>query len=297
MQRRKFIRESSFIAVGVGVFGSISFAKGQFIGDSPTTTDILGPFYRPNAPLKPNINPPGYSGKILHLSGTVYKEDGTTPYKDALVEIWQADETKGYDNTSDDFVYRGSQKAGKDGKYHFITAPPVPYAVGEALQTYRPAHIHMRVSGDGLQDLITQIYFKGDKYLEHDLYSSSKFAVNRILNVTQKNPKESTVEFNVVMSKEFKISSEAMAQIVGVYAMEDKSLVEFYSVGDGIFVKVNGQIIEGLSYTNNNTFLGGGNLKAKFEIQSGGAVKVIIDYPNPIINSGTHIEGVKTFKY
>ena len=44
MQRRKFIKDSGIFAVGIGVFGNIKWDGRKFIGDAPTTTDILGPF-------------------------------------------------------------------------------------------------------------------------------------------------------------------------------------------------------------------------------------------------------------
>jgi len=63
MDRRKFIKESSFAAVAVYAFGNICWNENKFIGNSITTTDILGPFYRPGYPFRTNINPPGYSGQ------------------------------------------------------------------------------------------------------------------------------------------------------------------------------------------------------------------------------------------
>jgi catechol 1,2-dioxygenase len=181
MERRKFIQQTGLFAVGVGVFGSIRWDNGKYVGDSATTTDILGPFYRPNAPSRVNINPPGYKGSLFHFSGTIFKEDGKTPFSNCLVEIWQCDEHKVYDNTTDDFRYRASQRMGKDGKYHFISTHPVPYPLFPGSPDYRPAHIHMRISGDGQQDLITQIYFKQDPYLQKDPSTRSSESVSRIL--------------------------------------------------------------------------------------------------------------------
>ncbi|MDQ3291915.1 MAG: catechol 1,2-dioxygenase, partial [Bacteroidota bacterium] len=147
----------------------------------PPTTDILGPFYRPHAPLRTNINPTDYSGKLFHLSGTVFKEDGITPFPNSVVEVWQCDSNKVYDNSSDDYRYRGTQKTDAKGRYHFITCHPVPYPDDDKGEHYRPAHIHMRISGDGQQDLVTQVYFKDDPYLQKDQYSASPKALNRIL--------------------------------------------------------------------------------------------------------------------
>ena len=296
MQRRTFIQHTGLVAVGVGVFGNISWDNEKFIGDSPTTTDILGPFYRPNAPARTNINPPGYSGSLFHLSGTVHREDGKTPFANSLVEIWQCDEHKVYDNTSDEFRYRGSQRVGKNGKYHFITVHPIPYPIDAAGELYRPAHIHMRVSGEGQQDLITQIYFKNDPHLERDPSSKSPEAINRILALKKNGKGEETVEFDVVMKKEFKPAQEVYKKLSGIYEMNDRSLVEFYRDGDMFFVKRNGQIIEGLVYKGNNTF-GAGSFDATFELQKEGAVKVkVIDY-NVMSDNKQVYEGIKTFKY
>ena len=301
MQRRKFIQHTGMFAVGVGVFGSISWDKEKFVGDTATTTDILGPFYRPNAPLRVNINPPGYSGSLFHLSGTVFKQDGKTPFTNCLVEIWQCDEHKVYDNTSDDFGYRGSQRVGSYGKYHFITTHPLPYPLSEGSDIYRPAHIHMRISGDGQQDLITQIYFKDDPYLEKDPSSNSPEAINRILKIKANSKKEEMVTFDVVMQKEFKPSAEVYNKVSGIYEMNNESLIEFYKAGDMLMIKRNGQIVEGLSYKGNNTFIGGSGgsntRKAVFDLQEGGTVKVKIDYHNAYSSKDITMEGVKTFKY
>src|SRR5687767_15309971 len=143
MQRRKFLTDTGKVAFGASVFGSIHWSNDRFVGDTPTTTDILGPFYRPNAPLRNNINPSDYTGSLFHLSGTVFKEDGKTPFKNCLVEVWQCDADKVYDNTSDNYKYRGAQKTDAKGNYNFITTHPVPYKASEQSENYRPAHIHM----------------------------------------------------------------------------------------------------------------------------------------------------------
>jgi protocatechuate 3,4-dioxygenase beta subunit len=103
MQRRKFVRDAGIFAISIGVFGNVQSTGRRFTGDTPTTTDILGPFYRPGAPIRININPPGFSGEKLHLSGSVFKEDLKTPFKNCLIEIWQCNKDKVYDNTSDNY--------------------------------------------------------------------------------------------------------------------------------------------------------------------------------------------------
>jgi len=67
MKRRNFIRSSSLVAFSVGVFGNIKWDGIKYIGKDPTTTDILGPFYRPGAPIGWHKDRPVF-GEIMGLS-------------------------------------------------------------------------------------------------------------------------------------------------------------------------------------------------------------------------------------
>ena len=110
MKRRTFIKNSSLAAFSISTFGGLNRNGENFEGDTPTTTDILGPFYRPGSPLRTNLRHPNSNGNPIVLKGTVLKEDGKTPIHNALVEIWHCDEHEVYDNTSDEYKYRGGQK-------------------------------------------------------------------------------------------------------------------------------------------------------------------------------------------
>ncbi|HSK12424.1 MAG TPA: hypothetical protein VK907_04365, partial [Phnomibacter sp.] len=88
MQRRTFLKDSTLTVFSISAFGAISWNGKAFEGNTPTTTDILGPFYRPGAPMRSNLVLPGSEGVRLTLKGTVLKDDGKTPISDALVEIW-----------------------------------------------------------------------------------------------------------------------------------------------------------------------------------------------------------------
>ncbi len=293
MLRRKFVKDSGMLAFATCAFGNIHWSKDGFIGDSPTTTDILGPFYRPGAPLRTNLNPAAYKGELFHLVGTVYKEDGKTPFKNCLVEVWQCDENKVYDNNSDDYKYRGAQKTNAQGEYHFVTTHPVPYLTSASSETYRPAHIHMRLSGDGQQDLITQVYFKGDPYLEKDSNAASPEAINRILSITKNSNNQEQVQFDIVMAKEFKPEDAVFEKLSGIYRMSDNAHLEFYRDGDQLLLKRNGQIIAGSSYKGNNEFVNP-NGTLKFELQPDGGVKVCWIKPD---TAECALTGIKVFKY
>ncbi len=296
MRRRKFLTDTSRYVIGISVFGAINRNGNSFIGDDPTTTDILGPFYRPGAPIRTNINPTGFTGELLHVSGTVFKEDGTTPFQNCLIEIWQCDQNQVYDNTSDDYNYRGTQKTPADGKYHFITTQPVAYPAAPNSNVYRPAHIHMRVSGGKQQDLITQIYFRGDPNIENDPCASSPRSTKRILNVTSNKHNEKQIHFDIVMAKEFKPDDTVFEKLSGLYTMNDNSIIEFYRGGDLLFMKWNGQIREGLCYKGSNVFDGGIDNNASFELLDNGAIKVKVHFVT-VLKKEFNLEGIKAFKY
>ena len=297
MQRRNFIKNTSLFAVSVYAFGNIRWTADHFEGTTPTTTDILGPFYRPGAPMRANVIPAGTQGELMHLSGTIFKDDGKTLYNDCLIEIWQCSPEGIYDNTSDDYKFRGAQKTASDGKYHFTTTIPVPYPIDDDKKVYRPAHIHMRISGRQEQDLVTQIYFSGDPYLQKDHSSKSPTAVNRILPVKH-NGNENKVQFDIVMSKEFLLDDVAFNKIAGIYNMSDKSMVEFYRNDDLLFVKINGQIMESLYYKGNNNFTSALDMvKVQFELKEKGEVKAVVNYFDDSTNKWMKSEGNKTLKY
>ena len=299
MDRREFIQHSAMLAVGISAFGKISLSNGQYVADSPTTTDILGSFYRPGAPLRTNINPSGYSGKILHFHGTAHRSDGITPYDNCSIEIWQCDENRKYDNTSEEFRYRGRQVTKADGKFNFITAIPVPYPAGESGDVWRPAHIHMVVTGEGQQDLITQVYFTNDPYLETDASSSSPQAKSRILSIAKRSETEDELRFDIVLQKEFRLDDVAMKRLSGIYAMSDKSLVEFYHVGDILYLKWNGQIREALTYQGKNEFVSGGHGRttARFELRPTGEFHVKLNFFRLVDRTNIPLDGVKRFSY
>jgi protocatechuate 3,4-dioxygenase beta subunit len=278
MQRRNFIKSTAFTAFSISAFGAINWNGTRFEGDSPTTTDILGPFYRPNAPMRTNLRVPGTQATPIVLKGVITKEDGRTPVANALVEIWHCDEHQVYDNATDNYNYRGSQKTKADGKYGFKSILPVPYkADPDSEASWRPAHIHMRVSVPGQQDLVTQVYFKGGKYVDTDTWASAPQSANRVLEVRATPSGESEIIFNVVLRKEYALEQKVYDRICGLYDMGKDHTVEFIQQDDALHMKHNGQLSSALSYIGNNTFQEGDRfVKAAFTLNQDGSVEVVI---------------------
>ena len=194
--RGDFIVKGSVFAVSVAMLGCRHPVVSGHTPDCQTSADILGPFYRADAPARSDMRMSGDLGAALIVEGAVYSEDCVTALSGALIEVWQADGTGTYDTDSTDFHYRASLTAGDDGGYAFNTNLPGKYLNGDQ---FRPSHIHFRVSADGHQTLVSQVYFENDTDIAADPWASSPEAESRILTVTDLESGEKQVNFDIYL--------------------------------------------------------------------------------------------------
>ena len=149
-------------------------------------TAIEGPFYFPGAPLleRPYVMPQREfeRGERLTFKGTVKDIDGR-PLEGAELDMWHADAEGLYSNIHPgipDWNLRGRFHSDSEGVFEVTTILPPPYEIpkagptGQVLQLlgrhfFRPAHLHVKVSADGCEDLTSQLYFDGDEYLDSDV--------------------------------------------------------------------------------------------------------------------------------
>jgi protocatechuate 3,4-dioxygenase beta subunit len=160
-------------------------------GVEGTSSNVLGPFYRPGAPLVPNpgsIVSPRSVGEPLVISGRITDALDGSPIPGATVDVWQADGDGRYSNDDDRFErwnLRGRQSATLDGRFEIATVRPRHYTikhdgpVGRLLtelgrHPWRPAHIHLLISAAGRRSLITQVYVAGGPYLDDDAIEGVK---------------------------------------------------------------------------------------------------------------------------
>jgi catechol 1,2-dioxygenase len=275
MERRTFIRNSALCAFAVSANGFIQFNGTNYEGDCVTTTDILGPFYRPNAPLRTDLRIANAVGQKVVLDGQVKHKDCKTPLKNACVELWHCDGTGVYDNESADFKYRAKTYCDENGNYSFKTIMPVPYNVGDGAT--RPAHYHMMISAEGYQAMITQLYFTGDKYIPRDGSASLPAAKKRILNIKDIPGGEKSVSFNVTMLDKIPADISVIDRLSGVYTSANgEKKVELYRRDNLLWRKADSSINGGypLEYVGNNIFENYGRASTlHFTIQHDGSVK------------------------
>jgi catechol 1,2-dioxygenase len=286
MIRREFIKSSALCAFAVSTLGYVRFDGKNYIGDCATTTDILGPFYRPDSPVRNNLIIRGEGGKIVELSGAVNHQDCITPYRNAKVELWHCDNNGVYDNSSDAFRYRGTTFTDEYGGYTFHTVLPVPYDVGNG--TIRPAHFHMMITADGYQPLVTQLYFSGDEHIETD--ASAAAATGRILEVEEHTDGTAKVYFTVNMAKTLSAEPSSIDKLTGEYIHENNpgSSMVFFNSGNSLWRK-NEVFGIRFNYVGNNTFEYPGTppgrfMKLHFELLPSGSVKLTMIYNDSGLN-------------
>jgi protocatechuate 3,4-dioxygenase beta subunit len=101
---------------------------------------MKGPFYEPNAPLRSSV------GKGYIMIGTVKSARDCTPISKAAIEVWLTNPDGDYDDQ-----HRATVLSDHSGAYRFESNRPTDYA-------FRPPHIHLRITAQGFEPLVTQHY-------------------------------------------------------------------------------------------------------------------------------------------
>lgn len=172
--RRRFL--ARFSASAAALAASWWLTPGAFAEElirTPKQTE--GPFYPDKLPLDTDndlivlndaLTPA--VGEITHLTGRVLDGKGE-PVRNAVVEIWQCDNSGAYLHTGSDngdrrdrnFQGFGRFTTGGTGEYYFRTIKPVPYPG-------RTPHIHFKVKHRNKELLTTQCYIKGHPQNQRD---------------------------------------------------------------------------------------------------------------------------------
>jgi protocatechuate 3,4-dioxygenase beta subunit len=134
-----------------------------------TEPNIEGPYYRPGAPKTAELRPARADGTPLIVTGRVLSADCRTVLAGATLDVWQADAAGHYDNdgtmSPEILRFRGLVDTDASGSFRVSTIVPGRYLNG---RTYRPAHIHVKLSAAGHRPLTTQLYFPDDPFNDHD---------------------------------------------------------------------------------------------------------------------------------
>lgn len=162
-------------------------------GQTETTANLLGPFWRMNSPVTQNdasiVRSPT-PGPELFVKAHVKDQQGN-PIAGALVDVWHSSPEGFYeqqDPNQAEMNLRGQFTTDEKGYFGFRTVKPAGYPipvdgpVGDLLRAakrhnFRPAHLHFLIFKEGFKTLISQIYDPTDDKLETDV----QFGVTRAL--------------------------------------------------------------------------------------------------------------------
>jgi catechol 1,2-dioxygenase len=162
-------------------------------GQTETTANLLGPFWRMNSPATENggtiIRSPT-PGPAIFVTCRVKDQKGN-PIVGAECDIWHSSPEGFYeqqDPKQANMNLRGKFTTDAEGKFWFRSVKPSGYPipidgpVGDLLRAgkrhnYRPAHLHFLIFKEGFKTMISQIYTPDDDKLETD----AQFGVTKAL--------------------------------------------------------------------------------------------------------------------
>jgi hydroxyquinol 1,2-dioxygenase len=162
-------------------------------GQTETSANLLGPFWRMNSPRTESggsiVRSPT-PGPALFVNCWI-KDTRGNPISGAEVDVWHSSPEGFYeqqDPKQAPMNLRGKFTTDADGHFSFRSVKPAGYPipidgpVGDLIRAgkrhnFRPAHLHFLVFKEGFKTLISQVYVNGDDKLDTDV----QFGVTRAL--------------------------------------------------------------------------------------------------------------------
>ena len=162
-------------------------------GQTETTANLLGPFWRMNSPRTESgasiVRSPT-PGPALFVDCWI-KDSNGKPIEGAEVDVWHSSPEGFYeqqDPNQAEMNLRGKFMTDARGHFSFRSVKPAGYPipidgpVGDLVRAtgrhhYRPAHLHFLIFKDGFKTLISQVYVNDDARLDSDV----QFGVTRAL--------------------------------------------------------------------------------------------------------------------
>jgi protocatechuate 3,4-dioxygenase beta subunit len=224
MQRRDFIKNVGFGLASIGVGGLVLRSDAmptprsldaddaellfgtrqketilipQTADLKPTVARELGPFYRSGSPYRAKLTPPFEKGTVLIVTGRLWSFATKKPLANAALDLWQVDnQTKNYSNGNGDFKNRARLMTDENGAYEFETVHPVPYSPGPNF--WRSPHIHFIAKAAGHNQLVSELFFKGDEKQDVDSLFHPSLAMP-VQTKTVNGQKYESVVFDIVL--------------------------------------------------------------------------------------------------
>lgn len=177
-------QEFVLMAGSLGVSALVCLLNNGDGGNTETTQNLLGPFWRLHSPRVENggsLIRSDTPGPAMRVRGRITDPAGA-PIAEAEVDVWHASAHGLYENQDSEQAemnLRGKFTTDADGQFWFWSVKPAGYpiptdgVVGRLLaaqgrQPYRPAHVHVLAFKPGFKTLISQVYADDDAHLVDD---------------------------------------------------------------------------------------------------------------------------------
>jgi catechol 1,2-dioxygenase len=185
--------EAVLMAGSLGFSALVCLLNNGNRGQTETTANLLGPFWRMDSPPTENggsiVRSPT-PGPALFVNAWVKDQQGE-PLAGAEVDVWHSSPEGFYENQDPvqaDMNLRGKFTTDAQGHFSFRSVKPAGYPIpvdgptGDLIRAQRrhnmrPAHLHFLIYKPGLKTLISQIYVPDDPHLDTDV----QFGVTRAL--------------------------------------------------------------------------------------------------------------------
>ncbi|HEY9113904.1 MAG TPA: T9SS type A sorting domain-containing protein [Bacteroidales bacterium] len=244
--RRQFLKNTSLAALSLGLLSFKAKAEPPAKVDDgcfPSTVDYYGegPFYTENPPdiIDGQLAASDEPGTRMIISGRVQNLDCTEFLEGTVIDIWHANDAGQYDNVG--YNLRGKTYANSQGFYLFETVHPGKYLNGSS---YRPSHIHFKITPPGFETLTTQLYFAGDPYIDGDAAASITEGVfdatHRIIPLTTNNDGKEEGTWDIVVDGDGTVGVNNIHVDKGmIYATNPNPFTDKLYINYGIFREAN----------------------------------------------------------
>jgi hydroxyquinol 1,2-dioxygenase len=185
--------EVVLIAGSLGLSSLVCLLNNGDQGQTDTTANLMGPFWRMDSPLTANggslLRSPT-PGQPIFVNAWVRDPEGR-PVSGAEVDVWHTSSEGFYENQDPqqaDMNLRGKFVTDENGHIAFRSVKPAGYPIplsgpvgallrAQGRHNMRPAHIHFMIYKPGFKTQFSQVYSSDDPHLDSDV----QFGVTKAL--------------------------------------------------------------------------------------------------------------------
>lgn len=177
--------EVVLVAGSLGLSALVCLLNNGALGQTETTANLMGPFWRDGAPETPNgasiVRGPT-PGEPLFIQAWV-RDTAGRPVEGARVDVWQTSAEGFYENQDPgqaDMNLRGRFTTDAQGRIALRSVKPAGYPIplsgpvgallrAQGRHNLRPAHVHFMIHKPGYKTQFSQVYASDDPNLESDV--------------------------------------------------------------------------------------------------------------------------------